>query len=253
MSAGGSRELVERVAATVVRKADTRAVTFRQAYGTASRPVVLRCADGNEWVVKGAQSGKTPVNEQVVCFLGAGIGAPVVETALVYVPQELIAAVPEMSHMQPGVAHGSRLLMGCMDARALRFFNDENRSRYAALHVLYSWADSNDEQVLYQMGSPVLVYSHDHGHFFPGGPDWSVDSLDAGMRPHLKPFFSFCGLEVADYADALAKLERVAPEDIAMAVCHSPLGWACTIDERVALADYLGERVPAVIALFRGR
>ena len=52
-------------------------------YSTASRPVLLRCDDGNQYVVKGKDTQRQMLNDQIVPRLGAAIDAPVGEVCLV--------------------------------------------------------------------------------------------------------------------------------------------------------------------------
>lgn len=234
------------------RVADRQAVAYRSTYATASRPALLLCDNGTDWIVKGPETGKTTTSEQVVCSLGTMLDAPVAPWGLVHVPQSLLDITPDLAHMPAGLAHGTHLIPNCIDARDLPYLNAENRPRYAALSVLYSWVEANDHQVLFQIGSPVLVYSHDHGHFFPSGPDWTEATLAAGPVPHTHPFFDHIGLVHAELLPTLQRLGGITEMDLVHAVTRPPSEWACTIAERVALAKYLWDRKPQVIALFGG-
>src|SRR5689334_1621242 len=75
------------------RGVSIKAQTYRnKRWETASRPVLLACSDGQEYVVKGRQNGKLIANEQIVAHLARVIGAPVPEVKLVDVSAELIGA-----------------------------------------------------------------------------------------------------------------------------------------------------------------
>ena len=237
-------------------KASSSMRAVRLAYPrNASRPVLVSCDDGREWIIKGGQLGKTPFNEQMIASLAALVAAPVPETGLVYVPPVVVRLEPQMAHFSPGLAHGSVRIDNCTEERALPYQNAENRARYAALSLLYSWTDSADEQVLYRQDPlPVLVYSHDHGYFLPPpGPEWTVDTLKAGKPPVKKPFFNFCGLSPGDYREPIQRIAALQKTDIASAVCRAPAEWVVSEDERCAVAGYLWARIPQVIDVFGRR
>lgn len=51
--------------------------------------------------------------------------------------------------------------------------------------ALYDWCWGADDQWLYCETDDRKLYSHDHGHFLPGGPDWSEATLLAQVdQPH---------------------------------------------------------------------
>src|SRR5215203_2820787 len=81
------------------------AQTFVRAWPTASRPALLSCDDGHDWVVKGRQSLKQAVTDQILGTLGRALGGPIPEISQVEVPAALIAAQPELSHFSAGTAH----------------------------------------------------------------------------------------------------------------------------------------------------
>lgn len=221
-----------------------RAITYLKKWDTASKPVLLRCSDGSEFVVKGANAGKQAVNDQIVGRLGRAMGAPVGEVALVEVPQELVAIEPEMTHVTPGLAHGSRLIGDCSERARIRHHDDpDNRGRFAALAVLYGWIHASDHQVIYENTPPHRVHSVDHGHFLPGGPKWSVESLRKGASPAPDPaLVSTCGLTDPEIRAAAQGLRSVSDETICRAIAAVPRDWAITEDERLALARYLAHR-----------
>lgn len=227
---------------------DLTAATFDKKFGTNARPVRVFASNGRAYVVKSLQDGhdhmeRVLVNEQVVSTLGKAIGAPVASVALISVPKVLIDAEPEMTHMDPGVAHASLWLDNCTEREGLKYVDvGENRNRFAALAILYSWIHANDHQFLYAKAEPHLVYSVDHGHFFPGGPSWTVDRLKAERDPVLDAQFDSCDLSENEYGVNADKLGALAPSVIAEAVAQPWHEWPITLDERIELADYLEDR-----------
>lgn len=177
MQANQWEDLITRAAAN--RVSPIKAQTYRnKKWGSASAPVVLGCDDGNDYVVKGQQAGRAIVNEQIVGKLGVALKAPVGQVNLIDVPADLIGMQADLKHIPAGVSHGSHLIPDCSDRQWLAHQDvPDNRLRFAALAVLYGWIPAGDHQLIYSQTAPHLVYSVDHGHFFPGGPNWTATGL----------------------------------------------------------------------------
>ena len=115
----------------------------------------------------------------------------------------------------------------------------ENIERYAAIVVLYNWIPSNDNQLIFRLSPPELVYSVDHGHFFFGGPNWTTASLDqSGSVYWTTPRAQF-PISISDVEIAIKRLNAVSPKDIALAIAKIPAEWGMTVEENVKLATYL--------------
>jgi hypothetical protein len=241
-------------AASSSRPTAAQATTFLKTWGSASRPVLLRCSDGKDYVVKGKQSGRMIVNDHIVGRLGAGLGAPVGRVALVDVPAALVKAEPNLQHVTPGLSHATLLIPGVGERESILHVNaPENRLRFALLAALYGWVSAGDHQFVYENQPPHLVHSVDHGHFFPGGPDWTVASLRGAADPVLDPTLAaacaFKAKEIATAADALALLPD---QVIAEAVAAPPDEWGLAPEERAALATYLAARRDRLVEVLRG-
>jgi hypothetical protein len=208
-------------AASRSRRIAAQATTFLKTWGSASRPVLLRCSDGKDYVVKGKQSGRMIVNDHIVGQLGAELGAPVGHVAVVDVPDILIKAEPDLQNMAPGLSHATLLIPRVGERESILYVSaPENRPRFALLAVLYGWVVAGDHQFVYENQPPHLVHSVDHGHFFPGGPDWTTASLrgagDPALDPTLAGACAFTAEEIATAADALAPLpDQVVAEAVA--------------------------------------
>ena len=61
------------------------------------------------------------------------------------------------------------------------------KNRCALLAVMYGWFQAGDNQLLYRKTPPELVFSVDHGHFFPGGPEWTVEGGATRLEAHFAP------------------------------------------------------------------
>ncbi len=239
--AGEWQKLIQRAASG--RPAPVRAETYLKSWQTASQPVLVRTA-GADYVIKGAHVGRMVVNDQIVGRLGMALGAPVGQVCLVEVPAELISIEPAMRHFGPGIAHASLFLGGCSERASFEHASvKENRERFALLAVLYGWIGAQDHQFIYENALPHLVYSVDHGHFFPGGPNWTSTNLAANPKPQTDPsIVSSCGLAAADFTAPAKALGAIRNEVIASVVATPPDEWAFDMTDRVALAMYLEQR-----------
>ncbi len=248
------------VAAFAVRPQPIRVHTYLQRWGTFSAPVALIGDDGQVYVVKGRQAGRQDVyramvNDHVVARLGAQLGAPVPEVAIVDVPNELVAGQAEMRHMQPGLAHGSRRLDGVSERAAINHVRiDGNRPRFTRLAVLYGWIHAGDHRFVYKKTEPQLVYSVDHGHFFPNGPIWSIGSLAQAPAAQVDATITqACGLTRQEIEDAVRRLANISNQTIAEVVAGPPDEWGLSLDERVALFSYLLRRRDELVAAYDPR
>lgn len=229
-----------------------RALTPRKRLAGISQAALIYCDDGRDYVVKGAQVGRALVADHVVALLGRRLGAPVPEVALVNVSADLIehplsavgtSTMPVM-HFSPGLGHGSVMVPGTILEYDVVHTNEgDNAERFANLAVLYGWTMADDHQFLYRTSSPHLVISHDHGHFFAGGPEWDPSSLAAASPAELDASIvhgANCSSQRIHAAGL--RLQALTELDIAAAVAAPPDSWNLDMDERIALMHYLWRR-----------
>jgi hypothetical protein len=244
-----------------LRGSPVRADMYVKRWASNASPVLLISEDGLSYVVKGGHAGRVLVNDHIVAHLGLSIGAPCGDPKLVEITPDLIAEEPRLQEaayggnaMQPGVWHGSGYVPGYSRDRqgVLHTTVAENRSRFAALALLYGWVGTwQDHQFLYRLSPPPLVLSVDHGHFFPQGPEWNVGHLAAPPNggipdPALCSSSSLTHAELDAAADALRSMDSTAV--IARAVASPPDHWGLSMPERVALAEYLARRYEEILA-----
>ncbi len=241
------------IAGSGLAPALVRAESFDHAYTSYSQPRRVKCSDGHYYVIKGPNAGKTMVNEQLVGRLGGAMGAPVGEVAFIDVSRALIDAEPRMAPITAGIVHGSRFMRDVSNDRQnlAPIELDINRGRFALLAMLYGWVGASDHQVLYQELSPRFVFSVDHGHFFPNGPDWTADGLNcaAGATPDAV-VVAQCGLVRDDLVPAAAAMAAVTEARIAEIISWIPADWPFLETERVVMALYLDRRRRELLAAF---
>lgn len=219
-------------------------VTYHRKWPSFSKPALVTCTDGIQWVLKGSQNQRALVNEQVVARLGLAIGAPVCEIELLELTQALRDIEPELTEVACGLGHGVKFVPDCTDRQAINHTGEDyNKKRFAALQILYTWAHAGDNQLIYAVQPPHLVYSVDHGHFFPGGPNWTIEQLSScGPITTLDPMFDACGIEIEtlkSYSEVVQGIDDVSLRAI---VDVSPDSWGINAAERDALFEFLLRR-----------
>jgi len=217
-----------------------------------SKPISIKTEDDEIYIVKGRQNGRMIVNEQVVGFLGEVIGAPVPSVAIIDIPEIIIKENPTIQYMQSGLSHGSLYMEGYSGRKVIEHTDvPENKSRFAKLAVLYSWIMASDRQIIYEEDSKLAI-SVDHGHFFPGGPNWQASNLQNNHQVTLDPFFDPCNLTSLDFEPISDILKAIQCETIAKAVARPPSIWGLSEDDRIELAIYLNERHTNLVSLLDG-
>lgn len=244
-------KLIHDALAATTRTAPT-AHTVLKVLPSYSRPAIVAADDGREYAIKGPHLMRATVNEQIVGRLGQVIGAPVPEISFVSLPEPLAADLrgkalapgDSLARVTQGLFHGLEFIPDCSDRVWIQSVDEPaNLPRFAALAVMYGWFPAGDQQLIYANTKPHLVYSVDHGHFFAGGPDWTVGSLgtasSAGCHPDL---WAIAQLDDVTRTDALNRLLACTPEEVARCVAAPPLDCHINVAERIAVAEYLWKR-----------
>lgn len=215
--------------------------TVYRAKKTKSLPVLVKCSDSQKYWIKGFQAGRQIVNDHIIARIGIALKAPVGTPRLINVTQGLIDLEESLSHFQPGIAHGSLLIEDCNDEYSL-YATDlpENRLRLARLALLYGWFKAGDPQYLYNRNPPRLIHSVDHGHFFPGGPNWTEENLKSAS-PAIwdECIASKCRFTHGEIVSALDGLACITNEQLFEAVAILPDSWQLTMEEQFTLIEFL--------------
>jgi hypothetical protein len=230
-------------------------MTFIRRWDTNARPAAFMCDDGKVRVVKcrrnDQEMGRILISDHIVAHLGQALGAPTGEPRLVDVPAELVAAEPQIAHFVPSVGHGTLFVDGCTDRQWLSHMSvPENRPRFARLATLYGWAVASDHQLIYMNSPPHLVFSVDHGHFFPGSTNWNAAQLDAAPNATLDGnIVQGCQLTPDEIREAGNMLLAIRLLEIADAVASPLEAWGVTAAERFALLTFLVRRRAQLLPL----
>jgi hypothetical protein len=235
-----------------------RAITYDgPARGGGSQAQMFTCGDGYTYVVKfiGNPHGtRILATEQVVGDLGFYIGAPVPPVAHVEVSQTLIdqnkISINGVAAIA-GVHHGSQWQTDCGDRLWIDNANEpDNPSRFASLCVLYTWVGAADHQLIYRNSAPRVVFSVDHGHFFPGSTTWNATTLQQAPAAVIDTQFAGLGLDNALYAPFVDRLAAINPQRIAQSVARVHATWTVSDNDLIALAAFLSDRAAQTATLF---
>lgn len=219
---------------------------------------LARCSDETyRWIKphNNLQGGKVVVSELLVGSVGNLLGAPVCDTCVVRIPQEMEGwQFRPGSRLSAGFGCGSAMVPGAVETRDLsNRSEDDNRRRHAGVFALYDWCWGSDDQWLISTALQNACYSHDHGWYFPpAGPDWSSAELLRTVRePHLpeQPEGGLDRGELERLAQALMGITRAQLRDVLVRV---PNSWPVTDEDLETMGYYLESRAPAVADRLRG-
>ncbi|HWO69682.1 MAG TPA: hypothetical protein VNP94_02865 [Actinomycetota bacterium] len=213
---------------------------------------MARDVDGRRWWLKmsnNPQGPKVLVNDYVVGSVARLIDAPACEVAVARIPEELdgYEYAPGLTLRAGWLVHASRHVEDAFEARGelTRLDRDDNSSRAARIVALYDWCWGADDQWLYCQTDDQKVYSHDHGHYLPKGPSWTIEDLQAVVdQPHLPNLTT--RLDPEALRDAAAKIGAVTRSAIRSILCSVPASWAVSDQELEALGWFLERRAGEV-------
>ena len=214
-----------------------------------SVPFEVRATNGERyWVkqVENPQSARSPITEQVIAGCGRLIGAPVREVRLIVIPEELDGETLSSGVvLRHGIAHASlNLEYSSFDKtwgpenRSL----DDNRRRHAAYFAFFDWCWGADPQWLYDTTDDMKLYSHDHGHFLPGSPDWNVESLLGNCEVAHSLDTSPEGLDYNELERVAVILENLTAAELKGVLCGIPASWPVSDRELETLGFFLDSR-----------
>ncbi|HRH43150.1 MAG TPA: hypothetical protein PKY82_16080 [Pyrinomonadaceae bacterium] len=218
---------------------------------------ILKCKDGNKYVVKPQNEGKANVNDQIVARLGIALNAPVVQPAIINISSGLISQ-PELRNFNKGTTHGSKFIENCPKLYRIAKSDErgnlislantlENRPRLALLAILFGWCFANDVQLMLVNNGRNLVHSVDYGNFFPGGPEWSIETLDS-LKTSATPYDEFeFNLNPDELKPALNALHEIDEHTIIRAISIPPEDWRISMEERIGLFHFLVKRKKEVL------
>jgi hypothetical protein len=221
-------------------------VPLRRSERGSSGSFLARADDGRRYwckVLDNLQSPRVPANEQIVGRLGALVGAPVCEVELVYIPEDLAGwEYRDGRPLTEGWAHGSLAVEPVVETNALDDRpGDDNARRHAGVFALFDWVGGSDPQWLVR-GLDGEYFSHDHGHYFPGGPAWTIDGLRAAVATPYQPPGPTSGLDPAELRRLADAIESAGTQEIEGCVAKIPATWPVADEELDAVVEFVVAR-----------
>lgn len=209
----------------------------------ASQPHLLRCEDGENYVVKfqnNPQHVRVLANEMLASRLALLVGLPVPHPAFVDVPPELIARHPFHGmqpcrpHVAPGLQFGSRFPGAPSQTLVVDFLPDSLLRGMKEMGVVFlggfvfdKWTCNCDgRQVIFYRGADEEEYSAsliDHGFCFNDG-EWNFpDSPIRSLYPRRLVYESVRGL--GSFEPFLSRIENLGAAELEASVKEIPAEW----------------------------
>ena len=230
-----------------------RAREFVRRMRGASQPWLVRCEDGDSYVVKfqnNPQHARVLANEMLASRLAQLVGLPVAAPAFIEVSRSLLGSHPQLAFdvgerrepIQPGTQFGSRfpgipsqtLVVDFLPDRLLRRVKDLN-SAFLGAFVFDKWTCNCDgRQVIFHRpaggeGSAYSVAMIDQGFCFNDG-DWTFpDSPLRGLYPRRLVYEKVRGME--SFEPFLSRLENLTTGELEECTGGIPTEW-CEPDPR---------------------
>jgi HipA-like kinase len=230
----------------------------------ASQPWLVRCEDGQSYVVKfqnNPQHARVLANEMLASRLARLVGLPAAAPAFIDVQPAMLGDHPhptfdlgEGEPIRPGLHFGSRFPGAPSQTLVVDFLPDRLLRRVLNLHstflgglVFDKWTCNCDSrQVIFHRpagdeGASYSVAMIDQGFCFNDG-DWSFpDSPLRGLYPRRLVYEKVTGLD--SFEPFLSRIENVTPADVEMCTRGIPADW-CDPDpgQLVHLAEILYAR-----------
>jgi hypothetical protein len=211
-----------------------------------SASFMVRADDGGDYwckAVNNPASPRIPTNEQIAARLGAMIGVSVTTPVLVNLDGLTGWEFHPGRRVEPGWAHGGTAVEGAFELRTLDHRgDDDNRVRHAGFYALVDWLAGGDQQWLYSAPAQNAYYSHDHGHYFPGGPDWTPAALAAMGTNACQLSIPPSGLDRGELQRLAGAIEAVTRQEIDAVLAKIPSGWPVSDGELDRLGAFLDAR-----------
>lgn len=200
-------------------------------------------------------SPRVPTNEQIVGRAARLIGGPGCEIKTIAISADCSGWEFRPGRaLEAGIAHACSAVPDCSETRALAHRGeDENSTRHAMIFALYDWCWGSDPQWLVAQTEEQRYYSHDHGHYFPGGPNWTVGSLMQYVDQPNEFADSFAGISTNAVRSIAEALESLTKESLACVLAGIPSSWPVTDEELECIGFFLQRRAPRVASRLRAR
>jgi len=261
------------MATATAAKSPVDAVSYARRMRGGAQSHLLRCSDGEFYVVKfqnNPQHIRVLANELFASQLAHAVGLPAAAVAIVYVSSSLIEDSPELiiqvsgrrDRCRPGLQFGSRLVLRPFEGQIFDWLSQSaivavrNVGVFAGMLAFDKWTCNADgRQAVFYRHARQRKYSAafiDHGYCFNGG-DWTFpDSPLRGTYPWNEVYASVNGWN--SFEPWLSQLEDLRIETISKAAAIIPPEWygdRAELDRLVERLIWRRKRVRELILEFR--
>ena len=232
-------------------------VPLRRSDRGGSGSFLLRADDRRRYwckVLNNPQRPRVPVNDQIVARVGRLIGVAVGQPMLVRIPPELVGwEFRDGYKLEEGWAHGSLAVRPpVIETNELQHRGeDDNAIRHAGFLALHDWTAGSDPQWLRAEQQKNAYWSHDHGHYFPGGPDWTADTLNGAKDSEFPVPGGTAGMSAAELDRIAFELDGLKRDSIEDQLADLPTEWPASDVELEALIGFLDYRRAQVASRLR--
>jgi hypothetical protein len=194
------------------------------------------------------QSPRVCVNEQIVGRAAALLCdlAPVVKT--IRIPPGIAGwEFRSGRELKEGIAHGSRAVSNATETRTLENRDkDDNERHHAEVLGIYDWCWGGDAQWLTDQAADQRCYSHDHGHYFPGGPAWTAQELEKRVDDPNTFHYQGRGFTRQILTEIADKFDAISHAQIVSVLKAIPSSWPVTDQELESVGFFLERRARSV-------
>jgi hypothetical protein len=166
----------------------------------------------------------------------------------IHIPQDLVGWEFRAGRaLEEGIAHASLALQPAIETRSLTHCaEDDNGVKHPAIWALHDWFFGSDDQWLIASAQENRYHSHDHGHYFPGGPGWQEAGLLAVVDNPSELAEACVGLRRERAEEIVERLAKVTRDDLISALTRIPASWPITDEELECVGFFLETRAPQV-------
>lgn len=199
------------------------------------------------------QGGRVICSEYIVSAVGQLIAAPVCDVRPIRIGPEFVGIrLPSGLELVEGVGSASIAIPDAMQEGDLSHRDrGDNARRHAGIFALHDWCWGGDSQWLRRVTDDDKFFSHDHGHYFPQGPNWNEAALLANVDTPWELAKDTAGLELAEINRLASTLESVTHAQLRDVLVSVPAEWGIPDDELEAVGFFLERRAPAVAGRMR--
>lgn len=233
-----------------------------------TKPYILSCS-GDEYVVKFLQNpdgDKVLINEFICANIAKMFDLPLADPALIKIDEQFIEDYGEEisnhvgKEIKPGIHFGTKLIKNVYPINTSQILKQTINTDIIPSLILFdhiinnSDRNSNMGNLLFDYDRKMLVVI-DHSHVFDIGALWDEHQLKIRIGEKISPLDMTGRIynKLVPYIDGhnpfsgvIYKIEYISCESLSNIMNKIPQTWNINNNEKVALVDYLSDRIERV-------